>query len=135
MRARITRRWPRHFGADAVNDREGDVGAVLAKVNMDAEGSLAERRVDDPHDGLGDLGGIGVRRHNFGKGLLYLLAEAGVWTGLILGDPRFVGRSARVGKVVGAAGESAMIEVSIPQRDSSRAYCTAMASIPAFAAK
>ena len=127
-----------HLGADTVDDREGHVGTVLARVDMNAEGSLADRSVDDLDDGIGDGGGIGVWRHDPGEGFLYLLAEAGVWADLVLGDPRAIGRSARVGEVVGAAGEGTRNDdrsFSIPQRDSSRAYCTAMASIPAFAAK
>ena len=45
---------------------------------MDPVGLLAERRVDDLDEGVGDERSVGVWRHNVGEGYLDLLAEAGV---------------------------------------------------------
>ena len=43
-----------HLAADAVDHREGDVGAILSRINMNAESPLAERRVDNADNGVGD---------------------------------------------------------------------------------
>src|SRR3979490_432991 len=43
---------PEQFGADTVGDAVDDLGAILRRIDMDAERSLAERHVDDPDDGF-----------------------------------------------------------------------------------
>jgi hypothetical protein len=51
-----------HLVADAVDDREGDRGAVLARVDVDPERSFAEGRIDDADDRASDLARICVVR-------------------------------------------------------------------------
>jgi hypothetical protein len=40
-----------HLVAKAIEDREADIGAVIARIDMHPQRPLAERRVDDPDDG------------------------------------------------------------------------------------
>jgi hypothetical protein len=74
-----------HLGAHAVDDGERDLGAVLRRIDVDAERALAERRVNDTDDCFGDLTGIGVRRNDSGKGFLDFLAITFVRPRFVLG--------------------------------------------------
>ena len=51
-----------NLGPDAVGDAIDDFGAVLRRIDMDAERPCAEGHADDIDDGLGDCAGIGVGR-------------------------------------------------------------------------
>ncbi len=66
-----------HLAAQPVEDLEADIGAVLGWVDIDTEWALAEGRVDDVDNGIGNGRGIRIRRHNGRESLLHLFAEAG----------------------------------------------------------
>ena len=65
-----------HFRAEPVEHGEADIGAVLARIDMDPERPHAERRVDEVDDGVGDAADVGILRNDRGEGLLNLVAEA-----------------------------------------------------------
>src|SRR6266478_593356 len=96
-----------HLAAKAIEDREADVGAVLARIDIHAKRPLAERRVDDPDDGIGHGRGVRVGRHYGRNGILHLLTETGIRPRLIFGHARVVSRPTGMGEVVGAPSESA----------------------------
>ena len=112
-----------HLAAKAIEDREADTGAVLGRIDMHPKRPLAERRVDDPDDGIGHGTGVRVGRHYGRERLLYLLTETGIRPRLIFGHARLVGGPTGMGEVVGAPVKApgTMIEVSIPHRLSSLA--------------
>ena len=96
-----------HLVAHAVDHREGHRGAVLGRIDMDAERALAEGHVDQVGDGDGHGGWIGVRRGDAAEGGADLLGEARRRAGGVLGEAIEIGRAAGMGEVVGAAGEGA----------------------------
>ena len=49
-----------HLPAHTVGHAVDDLGAVLRRVDVDPEGTLAEGGVDDPHDGARHLVGVSV---------------------------------------------------------------------------
>ncbi len=112
-----------HLAAKAIEDREADVGAVLARIDIHAKRPLAERRVDDPDDGIGHGRGVRVGRHYGRNGILHLLTETGI-------RPRLISamRASSAGRpewakwlVPPVKAPGTMIEVSMPQRLSSLA--------------
>jgi hypothetical protein len=113
------------------------IRAALGGVDMDPERPFAKRHVHDLDDRIRYRRYIGIGRHDGGEGLQDFVAKSLRRSGFILGKPGCVGGPPGMGEVVGAAAKApgTMIEVSMPQRVSSRAYWTAIASIPAFAAK
>jgi hypothetical protein len=126
-----------HLVAHAIDDAKGDFRAILRGIDMNAERTLAERRIDDPDDRIGHRGRISFRRHDRRERFLDLLAKPGIGTRFIFRDARQIGRRTRMREMIGAPVKApgTMIEVSMPQRTSSRVYTTAIASMPAFAAK
>ena len=60
-----------HLTPNAVHDREGDVGAVLRRIDMYPEGPFAERHIHDLDDRIGHRRRVCVGRRDGGKGLLY----------------------------------------------------------------
>lgn len=93
-----------HLGANAVEHREADIGAIHCGIDVNAKRPLSEWRVDDIHDRLGDGAGVSIGRDDGCKRLLDLLAKAIVRTHLA---PPGIGRSTRMREVVGAGGEGA----------------------------
>jgi hypothetical protein len=65
-----------HFDANAVCDTSDDFGAILGGVDMNAERSGAERRIDDPDHCFGDPCRIGIDRLKRGKALECLFRNA-----------------------------------------------------------
>ena len=126
-----------HLGPRTVEHRKADAGAVFGRVVVHAEGTLAKWGVDDLHDRVSHPRDVGVVRHDGREGLLHLLAEALVGTSFVLGQGASSAGRPEWAKwlvpLVKAPGTT--IEVSMPQRASSRAYRTASASIAALAAK
>src|SRR3984893_18768791 len=96
-----------HVAAKAIEDRKADIGAVLGWVDMHTKWPLAEGRVNDLNDGIGHGGGVRIGRHNGGKYFLHLFTKTGIWSRLIFGDARLVGRAARMCEVASAFGEGA----------------------------
>src|SRR3984957_139963 len=82
-----------HLGANAIENGEADIGAVLRRINVNAKRPLSEWRVDDVHDRLGNRAGVRVRRHDSRKRLLDLLAKAAIWARFILRRAHGIGRS------------------------------------------
>jgi hypothetical protein len=126
-----------HLGANAIEHCEADIGAILRGIDVNAKRSLSELGVDNIHDRLGDGAGVGIGRDDGRKCLLDLLAEAVYGPASYLAArPASAGRLALAKwSVPDVKAPGTIVEVSMPRRDSSRAYCTAMASIAAFAAK
>ena len=91
-----------HLRANAVEHGEADIGAILGRVDVDAERPLTERRADDIDDRLGDEPDIGILRHDRRKRLLHLLAKALLGTGLVFRRARRIGGAAGMGEVIGA---------------------------------
>jgi hypothetical protein len=87
-----------HLVADAVHDSERNVGPVLGRINMHPERTLAEWRLDNLGDRLSHGAGIGALRHDLSEGLLDLLAEIRIRTGIVFGDAGGVRRLAGMRK-------------------------------------
>jgi hypothetical protein len=98
-----------HFCADAVRDSKANIGSILRRVDMDPERPFAEGRIHYLDDYFSDRRSVGIGRHDGTEWAKWLVPA------------------------VNAPGT--MMEVSIPHRVNSRAYITAMASMPALAAK
>jgi hypothetical protein len=96
-----------HLVTDAVDDGEGDVGAVLRRIDVNAERPFAEWCVDHFDDGIRHGGRVGLRRHDRGERLLDLLSEPGIGTRFIFRDTRPVGRRTRMREMIGTASERA----------------------------
>jgi hypothetical protein len=125
------------FYTHAVHDRKCHVRTVLRRIDMYAERAFAKRGVHDSNDCVRHRARIRLRGNNGGKGFLDFLSIAFVGTRFILGCAPLVGERAGMREVVGAPvnAPGTPIEVSMPPSASSRAYCTAITSMPAFEAK
>jgi hypothetical protein len=53
---------PIHLTAHAIGDRVDDLGAILWRIDINAERALAEREINHPDDLACHFGGIGVGR-------------------------------------------------------------------------
>ena len=91
---------------DTVSDAEHVLGAVVRRIHVDPERTLALRQVDHPHDLPGHLAGVGVRRREFGELAADVVHQPGV-TLLVRRGDGFVGGVAGGDEVVGADGEGA----------------------------
>ena len=58
---------PDGFYVGANSDAVDDFGAVLRRIDVKAEGTLAEGGVDDRHVGLGNRSDIGIRGFERGE--------------------------------------------------------------------
>jgi len=96
-----------HFRPHAVHYRKCNVRPVLRWIYMNAERTFAKRRVHDFNDCVRHRARIRVGRYNGGKGFLYFLSIAFVWTCFILGCALLVGGRGGMREVIGAAGECA----------------------------
>jgi hypothetical protein len=96
-----------HFRPHAVHYSKCNVRPVLRWIDMNAERAFAKRRVHDFNDCVRNRARIRVRRNNGGKGFLYFLSIAFVWTCFILGCALLVGGCPGMREVIGAAGECA----------------------------
>ena len=94
-----------HFGPDTVGDAVDDLGAILRRVDMDAERPGAEGPVDDIDDGCGNGGRIGVGRLQGGEALQRLFRNALVGTVIVFGGTDLVSRRTGMSEMVGAFGE------------------------------
>src|ERR1700722_20995637 len=50
---------PKHLRADTIGDAVDDFRPILGRIHMDAEGTLAEGRIDHIHNGRGDRARVG----------------------------------------------------------------------------
>jgi len=126
-----------HLISHSIYDGEGHLGAVFGGVVMHTKWPLTEGRIDDFHDRSCHTTRVGVVWDDSAKRLLDLVTITGIRAGFVCCDAGKIRRSPGAGEwlVPFVKAPGTMIEVSMPQRDSSRAYCTASASIPALAAK
>src|SRR5690348_5243699 len=98
----------KHLGAKAIEYRKADIGAVPARIVMDAEGARPDRRIDDVDDAIGNSAWIGIVGHDLGECFLHLGAEPPVGTAfLIFGEPRSVSRASGMREMIGPACERA----------------------------
>jgi hypothetical protein len=63
-----------HLRPNAIDDPERYLGSVLRRIDMQTEGSFAERRFNNLHDGFRDRANISILRHESGECLLDFLA-------------------------------------------------------------
>ncbi len=67
-----------HFLANVIHHPEGQLRAVVRRIDVDAKRPLTERQVDHLRDRVGHGPGVGGRRHDGAEGFLHLRREAGV---------------------------------------------------------
>jgi hypothetical protein len=127
----------KHLGAYAIHHGECHSRSILRRINVHSEWPLPKRRINNVHDGIGDGGHVRILRYDRRKRLLNLFAQP-------LRGPRSYSAARFVSRgrpewarwlVPRVKAPGTIIDVSMPHRLNSRAYCTASASIPAFAAK
>jgi hypothetical protein len=84
----------KHLRTQTVEYGEADIGAVLGRIVVDPERTLAKGHVDDLDDLVSHAAGLGVVRDDRGERLQHLFAEALVGASFIFRDPRLVSRTA-----------------------------------------
>jgi hypothetical protein len=91
-----------HLRSHAIDDPERHLCSILRRINVRAERPLAERRIDDLHDGFGNRAHIGVLGHDSGEGLLNSLAITFIRPCFVFGEAGLVGRHAGMREMVRA---------------------------------
>jgi hypothetical protein len=90
-----------HLGTHAISNAIHNLGAVLRGVDMYPEGTLPEGRIDDLHDGPGNVGYIGVGRRSCRKAFQDVLAEVSIGSIVIFRLTCLVRGRACVGEMIG----------------------------------
>ena len=75
-----------HLRSETIDHGESNLGSVLRRIDMNAEGPLSKRRINDLNDGCSDRAHIGVIGYDGCEGFLNLLAITFIWPCLVLGQ-------------------------------------------------
>ena len=104
-----------------IGDRVDDLSTVLCGINVNTEGTPAERHAYDLDNRVGNFSDVGIGGCGAGKSFLDVLAQMRAGPRFIFSKPCGVLRLAGVGKVIrsGRVGAWNNDRVSIPQRESS----------------
>src|SRR5258708_35049121 len=89
-----------------VGNTVDDLGSVVSRIDMNAEGTCAEGHIDDVDDSLCHIQYIGVRCRSQREAFYDLLSQIGCRSRFILLPPHLILRLPRVGAVIRTRCES-----------------------------